>query len=163
MSNSVCFSGYRPAKYDYTHEIKKIICQKLAAEISICVKYGCDIFYFGGAPGLDLLAAHVVVYLKRIFEIRLICALPYENFYTSYEFDESWRKDYLVILPKCDEVINVSGNKEKECNVYMNRNKFMVDNSDILICLYDGKKGGTQNTIFYAQQKGIRIINILPL
>ena len=161
MKNSVCFSGYRPAKFNYSSENKKLIYQKLITEISTCIKYGYDTFYFGGAPGFDLLAAYAVIYLKRIFDIKLICALPYEKFYLSEEFDESWHKEYLAIAAKCDEIINVSKDKNDGC--FMLRNKFMVDNSNILICFFDGQKGGTLNTINYAKQNGLQIINLLPI
>lgn len=163
MNNSVSFTGYRHNKYNFSTETRKLVYQKLICEVSACIKYGYEKYFFGGASGFDLLAAYAVIYLKKAFDIKLICALPYENFHLSNEFDEEWRKLYLSVIPKCDDVINVSGKKENELAAYMMRNKFMVDNSDILICLYDGKKGGTQNSIQYAQQKGLRIINILPL
>ena len=163
MEKSVCFSGYRPTKFNYTAENKKLIYQKLIIEIGACIKYGYNSFYFGGAPGFDLLAAFALIYLKKAFDIKLICALPYENFYLSDEFDEAWRRDYQAIINKCDEIINVSGAREKTGDCFGARNKFMVDNSDILICFSDGKPGGTKNTIGYACQKGLKIINLLPM
>ena len=154
MIGAISFTCYRPNKYSFISENKKVIYQKLICEITTCIKYGCTTYYFGGAPGFDLLSAYAVIYLKKVFDIELICVLPYENFYHSSEFDEEWRNSYLSILPKCDEVINVSGKKENGSYSYMLRNKYMIDNSDMLICFYDGKNGGTQNTIFYAQKKG---------
>ena len=36
----------------------------------------------------------------------------------------------------------------------------MDDNSDFVVCWYDGKKGGTLNTIKYAQKLNRYIINL---
>ena len=43
----------------------------------------------------------------------------------------------------------------------MDRNKYMVNNSDIVIALYNGKPSGTGNTLKYAKEKGrkVKIIN----
>jgi len=38
--------------------------------------------------------------------------------------------------------------------------KYMVDNSNKLICFYDGSSGGTGNTVEYAESKSIPVINI---
>ena len=40
------------------------------------------------------------------------------------------------------------------------RNKYMVDNCDFVLTWFDGKTGGTKNTIDYAIKKGRKVINI---
>ena len=40
------------------------------------------------------------------------------------------------------------------------RNRFMVDNSSVLVACYDGMSGGTWNTIRYAQKKDIEVIQL---
>lgn len=42
------------------------------------------------------------------------------------------------------------------------RNVWMVDKCDILIAVWDGSKGGTYNTIKYAEKNNIEIIRINP-
>jgi len=163
MRNAVCFSGYRPDKYDFSSENRRRIFQKLVIEIINCAKYGYDTFYFGGAPGFDLLAAHAVIYCKKVFDIKLICALPYADFSQSCDFTPEWQIDYKKAIYRCDNVVNVSGLDYNHANCYMERNRFMVNSSSMLICFHDGKLGGTLNTIQYAQQKGLRIINLLSL
>ena len=39
-----------------------------------------------------------------------------------------------------------------------NRNKYMVDNSDIVIAVWNGKPSGTGSTVRYAHEKGKTII-----
>ena len=42
----------------------------------------------------------------------------------------------------------------------MDRNRYMVDKSSILIACYDGKSGGTWNTIKYAMDRDLEIIRL---
>ena len=37
----------------------------------------------------------------------------------------------------------------------------MVDRSDKVIAVYNGTRGGTYNTIKYAEKKNIQIVNVL--
>ena len=37
----------------------------------------------------------------------------------------------------------------------------MVDLSTLVIAVYNGQKSGTKNTVEYAQQKGIKVINLI--
>ena len=42
------------------------------------------------------------------------------------------------------------------------RNKYMVNNSDYIITVWDGKPSGTGNTVKYAKQKNKKILIINP-
>ena len=42
------------------------------------------------------------------------------------------------------------------------RNEYMVNNSDYVIAVWDGKPSGTGNTVRYAESKGKTIITIKP-
>ena len=42
------------------------------------------------------------------------------------------------------------------------KNKYMIDNSSVLIALFNGKAGGTKITIDYAKQQGLEILVIEP-
>ena len=44
----------------------------------------------------------------------------------------------------------------------MKRNRYMVDHADLIIACYDGKSGGTLNTLRYAIGRDIQIVH-LPL
>ena len=35
----------------------------------------------------------------------------------------------------------------------------MVDHSDLIVCVFDGKSGGTKNTIDYAVARGVTVVN----
>ena len=38
----------------------------------------------------------------------------------------------------------------------------MVDNSEVVVCCYDGKSGGTAYTVDYAKKKAKTVIQINP-
>ena len=42
------------------------------------------------------------------------------------------------------------------------RNRYMVDNSDIVIAVWDGTPGGTENTVRYAEKLGRKILSFEP-
>ena len=44
----------------------------------------------------------------------------------------------------------------------LERNDFMINNSSLIIALYDGKHGGTDYTIKKAKDKGLKIWLIKP-
>ena len=87
--------------------------------------------------------------------IHLICACPYDGFEQGWS--DRWKETYNKILKSADLVRFISKNYNHSC--FQLRNKWMVDHSARVIAVYNGMRGGTQNTIHYAQGKAeIRII-----
>ena len=72
--------------------------------------------------------------------------------------NERLKKRYNRLIEECDVYTLISKRCTETC--YMDRNKYMVDNSHILIAAYDGKSGGTQSTILYAIRQGLEIIEL---
>ena len=156
-----CFSGYRPSKFPFklnNEDIDfQILKRRLFTTIENLIEDGCRVFYSGMAKGFDIIAAEAVLYFKqKLGDIKLICAVPFEN--QEITFSSDWKNRYNSILQSCDEVIVLSKDYHNGC--YQNRNKFMVDNSDYVVTWYDGKLGGTRNTLKYAQKKKRYIVNI---
>lgn len=165
MSNilSCCFSGYRPYKFGFDFsendlEYKKMQNKLIDAVFSMPNK-NCYKFYCGMAMGFDILAAETVLMLKEIDKtvpIELIGVIPFKE--QAKSWDDIWKKRYADIYGKADKIICASPEYRRGC--YQKRNHYMVDNSDILITWYDGKSGGTADTIGYAMRKGREIINL---
>ena len=40
----------------------------------------------------------------------------------------------------------------------MRRNRYMVDRASLLLACFDGRPGGTMNTILYAERSGVKVI-----
>lgn len=163
MDLKCCFTGYRPSKMPFSmdreSEEYKRFENALIEEILKLINEGCLTFYSGMAMGFDIIAAETVLFLKNTYKdknIELVCVLPFER--QSDSFSNIWRQRYYDVLENCDRKIILSDEYFAGC--YQKRNEFMVDNCDYVLTWYDGKAGGTRNTIDYAAKKQRHIINI---
>ena len=144
-----CFSGYRPSKFPFKLKYGDVDFEIFQKRLFNTIKSLID--------GFDIIAAEAVLYYRgKVPNIKLICAVPFENQEVTYSDD--WKNRYDFVLQCCNEVVILSKNYHKGC--YQNRNKFMVDNSDYIVTWYDGQKGGTRNTLSYAEKKKKYIINL---
>lgn len=146
MQKRACFTGHRPEKLLRSEEE---IISELEKEIDQAIQDGICEFISGMARGVDLWAARIVLeYRKKSENIRLICAVPYNGFHRKWS--EGWRGMYENILSNADYVYVC---REKfSYSAFMERNKWMVDNSAVVIAVYNGSSGGTKNTIDYAEK-----------
>ena len=161
FEKSCCFTGYRPNKFPF--ELKRggkgyTDFENSLTDIIFSLADGeCSTFYSGMAMGFDIIAAETVLLLKkRKKSVRLICVLPFYD--QKNGFYEPWRGRYNYIAANADEVIILSESYYPGC--YARRNSYMVDNSDYVVTWFDGKNGGTKNTLRYAAKKGRCIINL---
>jgi len=110
----------------------------------------------GMALTYDQYAANLCINMK----IPFIAAIPFIG------QESQWPKDsqiiYNKILDKAVEKVIVSPGGYTAAKMQI-RNQYMVDNSDVLIALWDGSKGGTGNCVEYAESIGRKIVRINPL
>ena len=66
----------------------------------------------------------------------------------------------LYIAQSCDFETILQTQYTSDCMV--KRNKYMVDNSSVLISVFDGSFGGTMHTVNYAKKQGLEIIELKP-
>ena len=83
-------------------------------------------------------------------------------------FDEQaakWAPEYQkrhdVLFDQADIVTATGHQYTKSC--MFARNRYLVDNADMLLAAYDGQPGGTEMTIRYAKQMGIQVCCIKPV
>lgn len=157
-----CFTGYRPDKFPFplsngNADYKKME-NALVEQILELASEGCRTFYCGMAMGFDLIAGETVLALKNAFNppLKLVAVLPFSA--QSNSFTDYWKEKFENVLKNADEMLCLSDEYYKGC--FQTRNIFMVDNSDYVITWYDGKKGGTANTLQYAHRIGRQIFNI---
>lgn len=160
----VCsFTGHRPEKLKLYEEsdIKCIELKfKIYEEVFSAINDGYTHFISGMARGTDTWAAEAVLELSMKFDfpVKLFAAVPCPS------QDEKWlgweQERYTEILRCCEGVFLVS--KRYSPNCMKKRNEFMVTNSDRIIAVYDGRSGGTENTIELAKksEKNIRFISL---
>lgn len=146
-----CFTGHRPEKLLVTEQELR---DKLTSAIKEAITDGYCTFISGMSRGTDLWAADVVLQLKSQYtHIHLICAVPYPDF--EKKWDKHWQILYHNILSRADLVRIISPHYHDGC--YQKRNCWMVDHSSRVIAVYNGSRGGTQNTIRYAQKCAVPI------
>ena len=94
---------------------------------------------------------------KQNDALHLICAVPHPDFEKRRGFFEE--HCYNRIIKNADYVTTISDHCYKAC--YQKRNEWMVDRSSLVTAVWNGQPSGTKNTIDYAKNKDIFIINIL--
>lgn len=159
---TVCFTGHRSEKLPGGDALERLR-KRLALEIERALHDGYDTFLFGGAYGFDLMAAEEVLKKKVLIDlqnpryIRLIAVIPFEE--QAVRFSVSDHERYYEIMPKCDEVITLNTRYSSQC--YAQRNQYMVDRSNRVICCWNGQAvSGTAQTVRMAEKQNLEIINL---
>lgn len=149
-----CFSGHRDISLDERRQISL----KLKETINELVKIkGVTVFRCGGALGFDTIAALYVLELKSEFpDITLIIDVPYRAQASAWK--EVDRQIYEYILSHADKVNIISEKYYKGC--LQQRNRYMVDNSDIVIVYVKKTSGGSYYTACYAESEDKNVIYI---
>ena len=110
------------------------------------------------ARGVDLWAAEIVLSFRdEGAAIRLICASPYRGF--ENRWSPEWQERYRQVLERADLVRFICPVYSPDC--FQRRNEWMVDHSARVIAIYNGEGGGTRNTVAYAKQNGVPVVNVL--
>ena len=159
-----CFTGHRPEKlpwkYDETHPDCLRLKAMLADVLHALYTNGVRHFICGMALGSDMYFGEAVVALRDEHpDVTLEAAIPFDG------QDRRWSADlrlrYARLAEECDERTVLSREYTHEC--MLERNRYMVDRSSILVAVYDGRSGGTRYTIRYAVSKGLGVIQLPPV
>lgn len=161
---SICcaFSGHRPVKLPWGLNEHDPRCIALKAEIEARLdgiyEAGYRVFFCGMALGCDMYFAEEVIKLKeRRGDAKLIAVIPCGS--QPDRWTAAQRQRYNDILLRADDSKLISVNYTPEC--MLQRNRFMVDKSSLLLCCYNGRPGGgTMSTILYAQRSGADVVII---
>lgn len=162
INKTCCFTGKRPQSFPFRFDETDNDCvnlkNKLYDKIELAIMAGYRNFITGMALGVDTWAAEAVLELKSNYpQIKLICAIPYKDQPVSWTFDQ--QKRYKNILKQSDEQIILDSQNSKEA--YFARNRYMVDNSSLVIAICDNPPtGGTAYTIRYAKSLNKKIVII---
>ena len=150
-----CFTWHRPDKMELGEKEIKPLLEKAIDE---AIADGYVTFITGMAMGTDIWAAEIVLERKkRNKDLHLICALPHPNFESRRSMAEKMR--FNKIIKKADIVKEMNDHYFTGC--YQVRNEWMVDRSNLVIAVFNGKKSGTKNTVDYAKRISVKVINVL--
>lgn len=154
QEKTCCVTGHRDIPDEQVSHIKK----SLEQEIDRAISDGFSCFISGFADGVDLLFAGIVA--ERITKnpaLKLIAAIPYRRRLDTLQKSERTK----ALIDLCTEIYVAA--EDYRPSVYAKRNRYMVDRSECVIAVYDGReKGGTVGTIRLAHtmKKELREITV---
>ena len=154
QEKSCCVTGYRDIPTEHICHIKKSLTQ----EVDRAISDGFTCCISGFANSVDLLFAEIVA--ERIAKnppLKLVAAIPYRKRLDTLQKAE--RTKALINL--CAEIYVAA--EEYHPSVYAKRTRYMVERSDRVIAVYDGREnGGTIRTIrlAHSMKKELREIAI---
>ncbi len=123
-----------------------------------------EIFFVGGALGVDMWAGEQLLALKEksgYENIEIIVAIPFVGH--DSKWPEQSQKRLENLIHKATDCIVVS--REANTASYKKRNYYMVDHADYLLGVFDNERrmrSGTAQTVNYALRQGKQIILIHP-
>ncbi len=157
----ICITGHRPNKlygYDLGNYRWQLLKNKIENQL---VQHKCKRFRCGMALGVDTIAAMACIDLKESgFDIELIACIPFLGQESVWPAES--RYQYYSLLDKCDDKVIVCKGGYASYKM-QERNRYMVDNSDLVLAVWNGSNGGTANCIRYAEEKNKEIINLLQV
>lgn len=162
-SNTCCFTGHRSQKlpWKFNENDDRYVAMRNTAKIEIekAIQNGYINFMCGMALGFDMICAEIVLELKAKYpQIKLIAAIPCKG------QDKMWpqnQKDrYKVLLKQVDKIRCIYDGYVDGCMI--ERNEYMLNNSSMVIALFNGLPGGTQSTLSKANKQGLNVVIIKP-
>lgn len=150
---SACFTGHRLLTKEQLHSLLPTISETV---VSLWGR-GITHYYAGGALGFDLAASVAVLNLKqRLPSLMLTLALPCRN------HQKGWgrldRELFDGVMARADATVYVNDAYFRGC--MQRRNCYMVDRSSICVTYLTERRGGTYQTVRYAERKGLPILNL---
>ncbi|MBQ6594761.1 MAG: DUF1273 family protein [Clostridia bacterium] len=160
----VAFTGYRPQKMPFGFDETDGRClefkRRLYSTIECLIHQGYGHFISGGALGMDMYAAEAVIALKYTYpQITLEMVSPFDD--QAAKWEPQYRSRREMLFDSAD-VITATGHAYTRSAMFI-RNRYLVNNADILLAAYDGQSGGTQMTVQYARRMGIQVCCIRPV
>lgn len=150
---TVCFTGHRKIDLNYAYKLPSV----LKNTITDMIEHGARRFITGGAMGFDTVAALCVIELKEKYpEISLELILPCKD--QSKGWNSIGKAAYDVVIAHADSVKYLHDTYVSGC--MYERNRSLIDASDICISFCLRNIGGTAYTVSYAKQHGKRVINV---
>lgn len=158
----LAFTGHRPETLKFSFQSNEYIQLEIMLwkEIEERIIAGYNTFYCGAARGMDIMCGKTVLAEKEDYpNVRLICAIPFKE--QPKKWDRFWKWHYYDLLRGADKIVQLCDGYQSDC--YQIRNRYMVDNCDTLIAIYNGNsQGSTAYTVNYAIEQGKEVVVFNP-
>lgn len=150
---SLAFTGHRPNKLGGYSPAAQAKLVRIAKEFLLPRKEIIKDCYSGMALGWDQAAALACMDLG----IPFIAAVPFEGQETAWP--ASSQAEFRRILNAAAKVVEVCEPGYAAWKM-QKRNEYMVDQSRLLVALWDGTSGGTANCVGYARKQNRLVVNL---
>ena len=149
-----CFTGHRPDKLAIPERQPAAL---LETEIRKAIDRQFTTFISGMAKGADIVASEIVLRLReRDKRLKLICALPHPGF--GLHWSGGWTERFQGVLAQADLQRTIC--PQFSYASYQARNEWMCRHSGLVIAVFNGERGGTKNTLDYANKIGVPCVII---
>lgn len=146
QGKACCVTGHRHLSLRQLHSAE----EGLRTELVRAIESGFTHFISGFADGADLLFAKLVLEYQPHYGLKLEAAIPYPGRLHSPD------PLFQSLLARCNIVRVHSPQYFRGC--FMVRNHYMVNHSQRVIAVYDGRSsGGTAATVRYARANGVPV------
>ena len=149
-----CFTGHRQLPFFKRRAIYRQTEQIIRALI---LQHNVCFFGVGGAIGYDMLAATILLRMKKreFPHIKIILVYPFDGFTEGWSL---WQQHmHRRLLPQYDKVVCASKTACRQA--YLLRNRHLVDGSAYCISYCTQAHGGTAFTVQYAKSQGLTVYN----
>lgn len=154
--HTVCFTGHRSIDTEISFRVPTV----LKGVMEELIARGARRFLAGGAIGFDTIAALSVLELKEKYpDITLELVLPCRD--QSRYWDRSSVIVYKYIMRRADKIVYVNEHFSSHC--MYERNRRLVDESDLCLAYLARSSGGSAYTFGYALSHGKEAINLHEL
>lgn len=149
-ARTVAVTGHRILSSDF--DPKKL--EKLFRDL---YNDGYDTFLIGMALGFDTACFKAAEEMKKECpSIKIVACIPCPK--QADRYTDSQKNEYERMLSVADFKVVLSAKYTPYCMI--KRNRYMVNNASVLVCYLRHEFGGTFNTLKYAKEKKIKIINV---
>lgn len=146
-----CGTGHRPDKLMGYSDVAHLRLTRFATDVLSEIRPTGVIS--GMAIGWDMALARAAVAL----DIPFTAAVPFEG--QQGRWSPAQQAEYSFLLSRAHAVKYVCAPGFAAWKM-QRRNEWMVDNSALVIALWDGSSGGTANCVRYANARGVQIRNV---
>lgn len=148
-----CFTGHRDLPEGAEEEIILRVSKRLFPLFESGVRY----YGVGGAMGFDTLVAKYLIMLrdKNRLPIKVISVLPFQGYMDRWPEAKRWETKETIC--RSDKVVYCA--KHYSQDIYLIRDRHLVDDSGYCISYCTRTTGGTAFTVKYAKQQGLQVFN----
>ena len=152
---SLYITGYRPHElgiFNDKHPGVAIIKTALENQLRILIEDGLEWVVISGQQGVETWAAEVVLELKKDYpELKYSIITPFLE--QEKNWNEHKKATYLHIVSKADFVTSVTKRPYEAPWQFIEKDKFIIDNTDACLLVYDEENEGSPKYVHRLIQK----------